>query len=309
MWIDILAFALSLYLVTLGSTKATVFAVRLAESLNLSRYTVGFIVVAVISILPETLISINSAFAGIPSFGLGTLFGSNIADLTLIYAIIILYAGRSLKVESKILKNSRVFPFMLFLPLILGLDGYFSRLEGFALIVTGAIFYYTALKTGADGKTARIQNGSRVKNSAFLLLSMLIILVGAHFTVTSATTIAQRLGINPILIGMLVVGLGTTLPELFFSIKAVKKRDDSLAIGDLLGTVLADATVVVGILAMVSPFYFPKKIIYITGCMMVVAAFILFRFMHTGRRLDKKEAFLLLLFWLCFLVVEFFTNT
>lgn len=302
-------FIVALYMVVKGSTMATNYAGRLAESFRLSKYTVGFIIVAVISILPETFIAINAAIKGIPSFGLGMLFGSNIADLTLIFAILVFFAGRSLKVESKILKNHIIYPFILLFPLILGLDGYFSRIEGIVLILAGAIFYYLALRDGTDGTVPVVTGNGRYKSIAMLLVSMAVLLIGAHFTVTSATSVANSLGVSPILVGMLIVGLGTTMPELFFSLRSIKKKDDSLAIGDLLGTVLADATIVVGILALVNPFAFPQKIIYITGVFMVLASFMLFRFMRSGRALTRREAWMLFAFWVVFVVVEFIANT
>ena len=95
---------------------ATKHAEIIAENYHLSKYIVGFIIVAIVSILPETFIAINSAIQGIPAFGLGTLFGGNIADLTLIFAILVLFEKRSLKIESKIFKNHRVYPSLLFLP-------------------------------------------------------------------------------------------------------------------------------------------------------------------------------------------------
>ena len=98
------------------------------------------------------------------------------------------------------------------------------------------------------------------------------------------------------------------MPELFFSLKSVKKHADSLAIGDILGTVLADATIVVGILAIINPFAFPPKIIYITGSFMVLASFVLFHFMRSGRTLSRREASLLFVFWLFFVLAEFVVN-
>ncbi|MCL5435764.1 MAG: hypothetical protein M1275_01655 [Patescibacteria group bacterium] len=306
---NLFIFTVALVLVIKGATLATRYAARLAESWHLSKYTVGFIIVAVISILPETFIGINSAVAGIPAFGLGTLFGSNVADLTLVFAVIIFLAGRGMKVESKILKNRTIYPFLLLLPLILGWDGRFSRLEGLALIVAGGVFYYLAFKDGARDVAAPKARGSRFGNFLLLLYGMAVLLAGAHFTVVSANRLAGYVGINPVLIGMLVVGLGTTMPELFFSLQSVKKRDDSLAIGDLLGTVLADATVVVGILALIAPFAFPKTIIYISGSFMVCSAVILFRFMKTGRQLTKRESYMLIAFWLLFVLTEFVVSS
>ena len=134
---------------------------------------------------------------------------------------------------------------------------------------------------------------------------MAILLAGSYFTVNSATLLAEKIGINPVLIGMLIVGLGTTMPELFFSLESLKRNDDSLAIGDLLGTVLADATILVGILALINPFSFPPRIVYVTGVFMVVAAFMLLHFMRSGKTLTKKEAFVLFVFWVIFVLVEF----
>ncbi|MFA7201613.1 MAG: hypothetical protein WC099_01275 [Candidatus Paceibacterota bacterium] len=306
---NIFIFVVALFFVLRGATLATKYAAKLAESYHLSKYTVGFIIIAIISILPETLISLNSALEGMPSFGLGMLFGSNIADLTLIFAIITFFAGRDLKIESKILKNQTIYPFLLIIPLILGLDGKFSRIEGIALIIAGGVFYYMALKRDHSDVVAEHTHNGRFKNFSMLILSMVLMLIGSHFTVTSATDLAHTLGINPILIGMLVVGLGTTIPELFFSMKSVKAKDDSLAIGDVLGTVLADATIVVGLLALVNPFSFPQKIIYITGIFMVAASLILFHFMRSGKNISKREAYILLMFWVVFVLVEFIANS
>lgn len=305
---NLFIFVVSLLLVIKGSTIATKYAARLAENFRLSKYTIGFIVVAVISILPETFIAISSSLAGMPSFGLGTLFGSNVADMTLVFTIVILFAGRGIKIKSNILGKNKAYPFLLLLPLVLGMDGYFSRPEGVALIIFGGAFYYTALKSGKDGLVSLNEKNNRYKNFFMLILGMVILLVGAHFTVTSAVVFAGILKINPILIGMLVVGLGTTMPELFFALKSVRDRDDDLAVGDILGTVLADSTVVVGILAVINPFSFPQKIIYITGLFMVLASVILFIFMRSGKVLSKRESYILLIFWLTFVLVEFLAN-
>lgn len=300
--------AVALFVVVRSAGLATKYAARLAEDFRLSKYVVGFLIVAVISILPETFISVNSALKGIPEFGLGTLFGSNVADLTLVFVIIIAVAGRGIKVESKILKNNIVYPFLLLVPLILGLNGHYSRLEGAALVITGAAFYFLAFRHGHRDGAAALVPKNRFKNFLFLLISMALLLAGAHFTVLAATDLAYSLKINPVLIGMLIVGLGTTMPELFFSLKSVKKHDDSLAVGDILGTVLADATVVVGILALISPFSFPQRLIYVTGAFMVMASFLLFYCLRTGKVLSKKESILLFIFWVIFVFTEFLIN-
>ncbi len=304
----IFIFILALFLVMKGATLATRYATKLADAFHLSKYTVGFIIIAVISILPETFISLNAAVQGIPSFGLGMLFGSNVADLTLVFALIVLFAKRGIRVESNILKNRFIYPFLLFLPLVLGADGYFSRFEGIALIIAGGVFYYAALKDGVKGETSAADGEKVLRNAVYLLGSMALLLVGSHFTVESASVLATAVGVSPILVGMLVVGLGTTMPEFLFALKSVKRRNDSMAVGDILGTVLADATIVVGLLALVRPFIFPQKIVYLTGFFMVMASVLLFAFMKTKRTLSRKEGLALFLFWLVFVIAELVAN-
>jgi len=297
----------SIFLIVKSSTLATKYSAKIAESFNISKYIVGFIIVAVISIFPETLISINSAIAGIPSFGLATLFGSNIADLTLVFAIIVFLARRSVKVESKILKNNIIFPFLLIVPIVLGFDGYYTRGEGLVLVLVGIIFYILAFKDSINDDNIEIEPAlkkDRLKNILLLILNTGILLLGAHFIVNSAIKLAFDLKINSIFIGMFIVGLGSVIPELLFALKSIKNNHDSLAIGDILGTVLADATIVVGVLALIKPFSFPERITHTVGIFMVISSFILFHFMRTGKKLSKKEGLLLLLLWLFFVLIE-----
>jgi len=309
---NIFIFGVSFFLIIKGATLSTKYAFQLAESYKLSKYVVGFIVIAVISIIPEIFVSINTAVIGVPSLGLGMLFGGNIADMTLVFAIVIFFAGRGIKVDSKILKENVVYPFILLIPIVLGLDGYYSRWEGLGLIITGLIFYYLAFKNNSEKQifpnTEIIKENNRLKDTIFLMLSMCLLLIGSHFVVTSTISIANYLGVNSVVIGMLIVGVGTTMPELFFCLSAIKKNHDSLAVGDILGTVLADATVVIGLLALISPFYFPQKIIHSAGIFMVISSFLLFYFMRSGKTLSKKESYILLSFWILFVFVEILIN-
>ncbi|HPC12525.1 MAG TPA: hypothetical protein PKX33_01225 [Candidatus Paceibacterota bacterium] len=307
MILQILIFAVSIFLIIRGATLSTKFSGRIAKSFNLSNYVVGFLIVAVISIIPESFVAINSAISGVPSMGLGTIFGSNIADLTLVFAIVVLVAGRSLKIESKILKSNLIYPFFFLIPIALGIDGAYNRGEGLCLIIAGVIFYYLAFHQSQEGeeKKSKIKFDKKIKKDIlYFVLSLLVLLVGSHFIVESGVKIAEYLTISPAVIGLFFIGLGTVIPELLFSISAVKKDQDSLAIGDLLGTVLADATILVGLIAFIKPFEFPIKIIYIAGIFMFAAAFMLYYLMRSGKILSKREGYLLILFWLIFVLME-----
>jgi cation:H+ antiporter len=308
MVLQILIFAVSIFLIIRGATLSTKFSGRIAKHFNLSNYVVGFLVVAVISIIPETFVAINSAISGVPSLGLGTIFGSNIADLTLVFAIVVLVAGRSLKIESKILKSNAIYPFFFLIPIALGLDGAYNRGEGLCLIVAGIIFYYLAFRQAQEGEEenkAEIKMDKKTRlDILYFILSLIILLVGSRLVVDSGVKIAEFLNINTTIIGLFFIGLGTVIPELLFSISAIKKDEDSLAIGDVLGTVLADGTILVGLLALIRPFTFSIKIIYIAGIFMFAAAFMLYYLMHSGKILSRREGYLLILFWVVFVLME-----
>ena len=192
---------------------------------------------------------------------------------------------------------------MIFLPIILGLDGHYSKIEGLTLIIVGLLFFFYVLKDSRTEDDSKKGN-FLAKDMILLIVSMAVLILGANMTVKYGVDLANNLHISPILIGMFVVGLGTTLPELFFSIKAAKKNHDGLALGDILGTVIADATILVGIAAVINPFYFEPRIIYVTGFFMLIAITLLLNFMKTGKKLTKKEAILLILFYLIFVTTE-----
>ncbi|MFA5211174.1 MAG: hypothetical protein WC414_01550 [Patescibacteria group bacterium] len=307
MILSIALLILSLLTVIKSADYAIHYSGKIARSLNLSKYIVGFLIVAVISILPETLVSVNSALKGVPAFGLGTLYGSNIADLTLVFALVVLLSSRNLKIESKIIKNRFFYIGLVAIPILLGLNGHYSRLEGIILIISGLSFYFYILnKNHCSPKD--IKEKINLSDLTLLIISMIGLIFGSHFTVKYGITFANSLKINPVLIGMFVVGVGTTLPELFFSVRAAKNHNDDLALGDILGTVMADATIVVGIIAVIIPFAFNPKIIYITGTFMFLAINLLFHFIKTEKLLTKKEAVLLLFFYFIFVFTELAIN-
>ena len=305
--LSIITFIVSLILLIKSGGLAIKFSSQIADGLKLSKYVVGFLIVSVISILPETFISISSALKSQPEIGLGTLFGGNVADLTLVFAIVTFFSKKGLKVTSETMKSRWTFLLAMSMPILLGWDGHYSRPDGILIIMAGILFYIWTLKKYGKEKTVSAREFS-VKNFIFLLLSMGALLLCSTLVVESSVEIANMLDINPAFVGMFMVALGTTLPELTFSIKAVRNKNDKLALGDILGTVLNDATIVVGILAIISPFEFNPKLIYSTAMFMLLASIVLFFFLNTKRNLSKKEAILLIVFYAAFAITEFFLS-
>lgn len=300
---NILLSVISLVVVTKSAGYAVRYAYKLAQGLKISGYMIGFLLIAVICALPETFISVTSAIDGVPSLGLGTLFGSNVADLTLIFGLVILFGGHNFKASGKIVKHDLLYILILSIPILLGLNGNYSRIDGIILIIAG-IYFFRSMLNREPTKDIIGHRQFSVKYFLFFLVSLAVLLLASDFTVQNAISATRELNINPIFTGMFFIALGTTLPELFLSIRAVRENHDGLAIGDILGNVLTDAAIVVGIVALISPFSFNPRIVYITGFFMVIAAVFLFYLMKTEKPLNKKDALLLLIFYALFVFAE-----
>lgn len=307
MLVSLVLFLAFMFILIKSANYAIKYSSRLARIFHLSEFVVSFFIVAIISVFPESTISVISAIKGIPEFGLGTLLGSNVADLTLVFGIITLFSMRGVRVKSEILKRDFFYLALLLLPIILGLDGSFSRIEGIVLILGGCFFFFTL---SIESKMFRkrfnhVKGRSLYKNFFLLVFSLAFLLVGAHFAVEFGVRFANEIKIPPILVGLTMVSIGTCLPELFFSLKSIKMNHEGLALGDILGTVITDATIIVGILALIQPFSFDPIRIYVTGSAMFLGGVLVILFMRSGRILAKKEGVFLLMFYILFLIVEF----
>lgn len=311
MILNLALFLLSLAVLLKCANYAIKYSSRIAKIFSLSEFIVSFFIVALISVLPEATIAIISAINSNPELGLGTLFGAKIADLTLVLGIAALFSSKKIKIKSKILKNNLFYIILLLFPVLLGFDGRFSRTDGLILVLIGGIFLakvYTE-NIGLHSRTKNSKKDSFLKVLLLLTFSLGVLLISAFYTVKFAVNFANDIRLPVILIGTTIIALGTCLPELVFSIKAVKKNHGELALGDILGAVIIDATIILGVVALICPFSYNPHHIYITGSALVLSGVLVTTFMRTDKSLSKLEGLFLILFYVVFLLVEFFINT
>jgi cation:H+ antiporter len=303
MFKEVLIFVIS----CLALVKAAEYSVKsvshLARFLRMTEFATSFILVAVVSSMPETLISVVSALEGHPSIGLGTLLGGNIADLTLILGLVTL-AGRSIKIHSSIVKKDLYLGALCMLPILLGLNGTLSRIDGIILITAGVAFMLILLKEREYFHKPFQDKDHYLKNVIMLALSIGAMLLSAHFIVSSSEAMALNIGIPSILIGLVLVALGTTLPEFTFSLQSVRKGHAEMAIGDLWGTVIVDACIGVGITALIAPIAVNLLVLSVVGVFTLFAVVFSLLFMRTDNMLTKNEAMALVLFYIAFVVVQ-----
>ena len=302
-------FFLSLLVLLKSSGYATRYSSELAKALGVSEFFISFFIIAMISVFPEGAVSIISALNGVPEFGLGTLLGSNVADLTLVFGIAALFSANGIAVKSELLRRDFLYLLLLLFPIFLGFDGSFSRVDGIVLVLAGLFFFYTVSGQGKEKKKLRLlQNANIPKNVFLLLLSLAVLTASAFFTVQFGVDFASQINVPPLLVGLIVVSVGTCIPELFFSIKSVKSHHDELALGDILGIVITDATIIIGAMALINPFSFSPRVIQVTGIAMLLAALLVLFFIRTERVLTKKGGLLLLLFYALFILMELAVN-
>lgn len=298
---------LLLFAVGKSASWAVRAAISLSHAFGWSAVAVSVLVV-IASILPETVVSVLSAVRGVPALGLGTLLGSNVADLALVFGMVAMFSPRPLRVESAFVKKDHLYLGFLALPVLLGFTGRYSRLDGALLVIASVFFLYLMLgRTTGTGRTRGALNGGTLaKSIAVLLAALAVLALAAYYAVVYAVMLAGGLGVTPALVGLLVVAVGTTLPELLFSLRAARGRHITLALGDILGTVIADATLVLGIMALISPFSFNPRLVILTGFFMLLAGIFSLSLLRSGRALTRSEGAMLCAFYGVFVAAEFF---
>jgi cation:H+ antiporter len=313
-WTNLALFVIFLIVLLKSADYAIKYSSKLSRALHLQEFIVSFFVIAVVSVLPEATISIMSAIQGDSQLGFGTLLGSNVADLTIVFGIVALFASGGvaggIKVKSKLLRDDFFYIVLLLFPLLLGFDGVLSRIDGGILITVGSLFFYKMYRE-SKRFTKKFDQAKREpfkKSLILLIITLAILLTSALLTVKYAENFAKDIGIPAILIGVTVLALGTCLPELAFSIKAIRKDHDDLALGDVLGTVIADGTILLGIVALINPFSYSPNIMYVLGGAVFLSAVVSFAFMKSEKSINKIEGMILIFFYILFIFVQFFMN-
>jgi len=264
----ILAVIVGLVVLVWSADKFVDGAVGVAKFCGMSTLLIGMVIVGFGTSAPEMVVSALSAVQGNPQLALGNAYGSNIANIALILGVTALISP--ILVQRSVLKKD--------LPLLIGvtvlsilllLDGDVSRLDGvvFLAVFFGVMgFNIWKEKQSANKAAEPVEAGelAEVSESAekpmslgksifWLVLGMGLLVASSRALVWGAVDIAHSLGVSDLLIGLTIVAIGTSLPELASSIAAARKGEDDLAVGNIIGSNLFNTLMVVGIAASISP--------------------------------------------------------
>ncbi len=274
---------------------------NLAIKIGIAPLVVGLTVVSFGTSAPELVVSLNAAISGNGSISLGNIIGSNIANIALILGVAALI--RPLKVHANVIM--REIPIMIaisVLLLILLIDGEVGFIDGI-ILVGGLIIYLVvnvilARKEKNAEVDAEFKEGLKSKfgiplSIVFIIVGLGLLLFGANLFVQSAVVIAKIFNVSDAIIGLTIVAIGTSLPELITSVVAAYKKEADIAIGNLVGSNIFNILGILGITALVIPIS-SLGISYVDLGVMLFTAIILFSLSRTGFSISRFEgAFLL----------------
>ncbi len=286
-------------------------ASRLATSLGVSPLVVGLTVVAFGTSAPELAVGVSSALAGQPDIALGNVVGSNIANVLLVLGIAALVAPviagrRVVRREVPLMIGASV------LLWLMALSGQIDRLEGILLLA--GILAYTAFLVRSSRREATAVRaefaaefgvgagrGGRAiaANLGLVAGGLVLLLVGAEWIVDGAVAMATTLGIPEIVVGLTVVAVGTSLPEIATSVMAGLRGHRDIAVGNVVGSCIFNILMVLGATAVVAPvpLQVSPALLAVDLPLMVAAAVACLPILYTSRAVDRREAALLLGFY------------
>ncbi len=314
-WFYILIFIISCILLYFSGGWVVGGLMRITRYLGLKEFVVAFFVMAFAASLPNLLLGIFSALDGTPELSFGDVSGNNLIVMTLAVALAILFTkNKEIPAESQIIQATSIFTIIAaILPLILILDGKLSRIDG-VLLIALFIFYLSWLFSKKERFT-RIYERQEIsvikefkiliKDLGKLILGIFFVLAAAKGIVESAQFFAQGFNLPLILIGVLITGLGNALPEIYFGITSARKGEIRMILGDLMGSVIILSTLVLGIVALISPIKIADFSPFaIARFFLIFSSLFFLFFVRTGRKISKKEGFILILIYLTFIFFE-----
>ncbi|OGH88077.1 MAG: sodium:proton exchanger [Candidatus Magasanikbacteria bacterium RIFOXYC2_FULL_42_28] len=311
MWLAIILIVVSLGILILGAESLVRGSSSLAKKWGISPLVIGLTIVAFGTSAPELIVNIFAAWRGSADVAIGNIVGSNIANILLIL-------GLSALIYPLTVKNSTVWkeiPFALlgiFLVFTMGNDALFdgagsnalTRTDGFSLIAIFVIFMYYIFGLAKQGeiKSEQVAAYSWGVSSILTLAGLVALFFGGKILVDNAIILARLGGLSEALIGLTVVAVGTSLPELFTSIVAAYRGEDDIAVGNIVGSNIFNVFWILGLTGTMLQLPFSPAVNFdvLVGVAATVLLF-LFMFVGTRRKLDRWQGALFVLLYIVYI--------
>lgn len=312
----ILIFVTSFVLLFLSGNYLIKSLTKIARFLGWKEFVVAFFLTAFSVSIPNFFVGVISAIDKVPELSFGDVIGGNVVELALLGGLAAFISRKGLSAQSRTVQGSTIFAIGAALfPLILAADGILSRSDGFLLILSFLIYIFwlfykkERFEKIYDGILEPMGLKFIFKNLFIFIFSISLLLVAAQGVVKSALFFANYFKFPVALIGILIVSLGNSIPDLSFILQAAKKSQDWLILGDLMGGVIITATLVLGMVSLISPIKATNiKSIIIGRLFLIISALFFLFFIRTDRKITRREAIFLLGIYILFIIVEILTK-
>lgn len=304
MFISLIQILFGALFVLLGADRLIEGAVAVAERLRIPQIVIGLTVVAMGTSMPEFTVSLVAALKGTPDLAVGNVIGSNIFNVFAIVGIAAMIAPMTILS----LTVKRDLPFALVAALLLvvfGLDGNIGRLDAAALFLLFVIYMIiTVRQARAEAKSEDNPASATQKNlmlSIFwLLIGLTALVLGSSQFVDGASAMAKSFGVSEAVIGLTIVAMGTSLPELATSVVAARKGNSGIAMGNVIGSNVFNILFIIGTTGVISPMRI-SGITLVDYMMLVLSMLALWLFSYTRLRIERWEGGALLAVFLGYL--------
>ncbi len=291
MLIDLLLVAGGLVLLLVAGDFLVRGAVNLSLRLGIPAFMVGMTVVAFGTSAPELLVSVQAVLAGAGGLALGNVVGSNIANILLVMGAPALIAPVLLGRENLRDYGIMVGATLLFMALaytgVIGMWQALVLLAAFGLFMADSIIRGRKARIAVEELEGADPNLRGPKIGVYLALGLIGLPVGAHMLVSGAVDIAETLGVSDVVIGLTIVAIGTSLPELATTLMAAVRREGGVALGNILGSNLFNLLLILGVAGVIGPMTVPPEMLRLDLWVMLGAALVLAPFIWTGRPVGR----------------------
>lgn len=302
--VSFLLLALGFVMLIKGADWFVEGASHIAGRLGIPQIIIGLTIVAMGTSAPEAAVSIAAALKDNADITVGNIVGSNILNILIILGITSAIAPIAVT-KSTLLGE---IPFMIFitvLMLIMGLDGTISLIDGCIMMIFFAVYLaYLFIRAKKEKTAAPADTKARKLWQSIVgtVGGLALIIIGSDFAVDSASKIAEIFGMSPRFIGLTIVALGTSLPELFTSVAAAKKGNSDIAIGNIVGSNIFNILFVVGISAIITPVPFSSKFI-MDMIIAAAAGILLICFGIRKKKIGRIGGIVMLICYACYFAV------
>jgi cation:H+ antiporter len=313
MWLTVFLFILGFVLVIKGGDYFVDSSVSIAKHFNIPRFLIGTTIVSLATTSPELTVSATASFQGNPGLALGNAVGSVIANTGFIAALVAILVPVHLNpLEFRTPAMMMFVIALLFFALTLDLRLSVGR--GCILLIAGLfaivwdIFRKRSINTNVPGDFSEDPSPGKIRirplstSVLFFLLGLMLIIIGSKCIVDSGVTIASALGVSPMIIGLTIVAVGTSLPELITAVTSVRKGVPDLSIGNIMGANIMNMTLVAGTATIISPLHMTRlaQSYNLPAMLVILFAFIILPL--KGYQWSRAKGLFLLLLYVIYLI-------